>query len=66
MRKKGNENGSDKPKNEKGTKNVQTLKTKNMEVFLKRIEEAQRAAKSSDDSPFVSGSEDNDDVMYNL
>ncbi|KAK6157005.1 hypothetical protein DH2020_011253 [Rehmannia glutinosa] len=55
------ENDSDKPKNETGNKKVQKLKAKNMEETLKRIEEAEAAADSPEDSPFVSGSDDSDD-----
>ncbi|KAL0422252.1 UNVERIFIED_CONTAM: Ribosome biogenesis protein BOP1 [Sesamum latifolium] len=55
------ENGSGKPKNEKAEKKVQKLKAKNVEENLKRIEEAEAAAESSEDSPFVSDSGEDDD-----
>lgn len=57
------ENGSDESKNGKGKdkKNVQRLKAKNVEETLKRIEEVEPAAESSEDSPFVSGSEEDTD-----
>ncbi|KAL7157345.1 hypothetical protein ABFS83_02G071900 [Erythranthe nasuta] len=56
------ENGSDKPKkNGEGSKQLQKLIAKNMEETLKRIEEAEPATESSEDSPFVSGSEDTGD-----
>ncbi|KAK4438349.1 Ribosome biogenesis protein BOP1 [Sesamum alatum] len=55
------ENGSDKPENGKAEKKVQKLKAKNVEENLKRIEEAEAAAESSEDSPFVSDSGEDDD-----
>ncbi|KAL8488580.1 hypothetical protein ACS0TY_024748 [Phlomoides rotata] len=59
MRTKRKESGSEKTENEK----AQTLRTKNMEEILKRIEDAETetAAASSDDSLIVSESEDRDD-----
>ncbi|KAL0384603.1 UNVERIFIED_CONTAM: Ribosome biogenesis protein BOP1 [Sesamum radiatum] len=58
------ENGSGKPKDEKAEKKVQKLKAKNVEENLKRIEEAEAAAESSEDSPFVSDSGEDDDEPY--
>ncbi|KAL3620828.1 Ribosome biogenesis protein 1 [Castilleja foliolosa] len=55
------EGGSGKSKNETGKKNVRKLKEKITEENLKRIEEAEAAAESSEDSPFDSGVEDSDD-----
>lgn len=59
MRTKRKEIDSEKTENEK----TQTLRTKNMEEILKRIGDAETAAASSDDSPIVSESEDNDDEV---
>ncbi|KAK4401985.1 Ribosome biogenesis protein BOP1 [Sesamum angolense] len=55
------ENGSGRSKNEKAEKKVQKLKAKIVEENLKRIEEAEAAAESSEDSPFVSDSGEDDD-----
>lgn len=63
MRPKRKQNHSVKLKSEQGEKDVQTLKAKNVEEIAKRIEEAEAAAESSEDSPFVSESEYSDDEV---
>ncbi|KAL0372003.1 UNVERIFIED_CONTAM: Ribosome biogenesis protein BOP1 [Sesamum calycinum] len=57
------ESGSGKLKNEKAEEKVQKLKAKNVEENLKRIEEAEAAAESSEDSPFVSDSGEDDNEL---
>ncbi|KAH6827491.1 Transducin/WD40 repeat-like superfamily protein [Perilla frutescens var. hirtella] len=61
MRSKTKENDSDKLKTEQAEKDVQKLKAKTVEEIAKRIEEAEAADESSEDSPFVSEFEDSDD-----
>lgn len=56
MRSKRNLSGSDK----KGAEDVQKLNAKNVEEIAKRIEGAEAAEDSSDDSPFVSDFEESD------
>lgn len=66
MRPKRKQNDSGKLKNEQGEEDVQTLKAKNVKEISKRIEEAEAAAESSEDSPFGSESDYSDDEVLPL
>lgn len=61
MRPKRKQNDSGKLKSEQGEEDVQTLKAKNVKEISKRIEDAEAAAESSEDSPFGSESDYSDD-----
>lgn len=58
------EKDSDEVINNGAKKDVRNLKEKNAEEILKRIEESEAASDSSEDSPFVSGTDEDDESLF--